>query len=166
MGLINGGSNPSNGEFYPLDTRGEGYEMKPYRDLEVASAFPESMEGGSIDYEKLLEVDPEILLVHWGIGTTGETDSFSATAFREQYVAPMADHAVGSRLTAVEAGNVYPGPYGEQGPLVNLLQTEMAAQQLYPDEFGEFEAEPFPDVPAEKRLFDRQRVREIIDGDV
>jgi iron complex transport system substrate-binding protein len=165
VGLINGGSDPANGVFYPLDTQDEGYEMKPYRDLDVASAFPDSMEGGEIDYEKLLEVDPEILVVHWGIGTTGDTDSFSASAFREQYVTPMADDPVGSQLTAVQNGNVYPGAYGEQGPLVNLLQTEMKAQQLYPEEFGAFDPEQFPTVPDERQLFDRQRVADIINGD-
>jgi iron complex transport system substrate-binding protein len=64
VGLINGGSNPVKGEFFALNTQAEGYEMKPYRDLGVASAFPDSMEGGTIDYEKLLEVDPEIIMVH------------------------------------------------------------------------------------------------------
>jgi iron complex transport system substrate-binding protein len=166
IGLINGGSNPATGEFYPLHTQAEGYEMKPYRDLNVASAFPESMVGGTIDYEELLEVDPEIIVVHWGIGTTGDTDSFSASAFREQYVTPMVEDAVGSQLTAVQNERVYPGQYGEQGPIVNLLQTEMVAQQLYPDEFGAFDPESFPEVPAENQLFDRQRVRDIVAGDV
>ncbi|WP_267643603.1 ABC transporter substrate-binding protein [Haloarchaeobius amylolyticus] len=167
IGLINGGSEPSKGKFYPLNTQDEGYEMKPYRDLDVASAFPQSMEdGGTIDYEQLLEVDPEIIVVHWGIGTTGEQDSFSAKAFHEQYVAPMEADAVGSQLTAVENGDVYPGAYGEQGPIVNLLQTEMKAQQLYPEEFGAFDPERFPEVPTENQLFDRQRVRDIIAGDL
>lgn len=101
VGLINGGSNPTEGTFYPLDTQAEGYEMKPYRDLAVESAFPEDLEGGEADYETIFDVDPDIILVHWGIGTTGDTDSFSASAFREQYVTPMEDHPVGSQLTAV-----------------------------------------------------------------
>ena len=165
VGLINGGSEPSRGKFYPLDTQDEGYEMKPYRDLNVASAFPDSMEGGTIDYEQLLEVDPEIIVVHWGIGTTGDTDSFSAEAFREQYVTPMEEDAVGQQLTAVEEGRVYPGQYGEQGPIVNLLQTEMVAQQLYPEQFGAFDPDSFPEVPAENQLFDRERVTNIVTGE-
>jgi len=107
--------------------------MKPYRDLDVASAFPDSMEGGQIDYEQLLEVDPEIIVVHWGIGTTGDTDSFSAAAFREQYVTPMEEDAV--------------------------------AQQLYPEEFGAFEPDSFPEVPAENQLFERERVTNIVTGE-
>jgi iron complex transport system substrate-binding protein len=167
VGLINGGSAPAKGKFYPLHTQGEGYEMKPYRDLDVKSAFsPEMEKGGQIDYERMLEVDPEIIIVHWGIGTTGGESSFSAEAFREQYVRPMAEDSVGRQLTAVREGRVYPGAYGEQGPIVNLLQTEMKAQQLYPGEFGTFAPERFPEVPEENRLFDRQRVRDIIAGDI
>lgn len=166
VGLINGGSEPEKGAFYPLDTQSEGYEMKPYRDLNVESAFPDSIEGTTIDYEKLLEIDPDVIMVHWGIGTTGDTDSFSASAFREQYVTPMEEDSVGSQLTAVQKGNVYPGQYGEQGPIVNLLQTEMVAQQLYPDEFGAFDPRSFPEVPTENQLFDRGRVNDIIAGDL
>ena len=166
VGLINGGSDPKAGQFYPLNTDDEGYEMKPYRDLDVESAFSQELEeGGQIDYERLLDIDPEIILVHWGIGTTGDTDSFSAAAFREQYVTPMEEDSVGSELTAVQEGNVYPGAYGEQGPIVNLLQTEMVAQQLYPEEFGAFDAEAFPTVPDDNQLFDRQRVADIITGE-
>jgi iron complex transport system substrate-binding protein len=166
VGLINGGSDPNKGQFYPLYTQDEGYEMKPYRDLDVKSAFSKELEeGGQIDYERLLDIDPEIIIVHWGIGTTGDSDSFSAAAFREQYITPMENDSVGSELTAVKEGTVYPGAYGEQGPIVNLLQTEMKAQQLYPEEFGAFDAEAFPEVPEEKQLFDRQRVTDIINGE-
>ncbi|WP_323174195.1 ABC transporter substrate-binding protein [Natrialba sp. PRR66] len=166
IGLINGGSDPTAGQFYPLYARSEGYEMKPYRDLDVRSAFSRDNEdGGQIGYERLIEIDPDIILVHWGIGTTGETNRFSASAFREQYVAPMEEDAIGSQLTAVQEGAVYPGQYGEQGPIVNLLQTEMTAQQLYPEAFGAFDPESFPEVPETNQLFDRQAVAEIIAGD-
>jgi len=167
IGLVNSASSPNEGTFYPMDPGVEGVEMKPYRDLGVEGAFSSDLvEAGTIDYEQLLEVDPEILVFHWGIGTTGETDSFSATAFREQYVAPLEADSVGSQLTAVQEGNVYPGAFGSQGPLVNLLQTEMVAQQLYPNEFGTFDAERFPEISEDHRLFDRQRVADIINGDI
>ncbi|WP_415380373.1 ABC transporter substrate-binding protein [Halosimplex sp. TS25] len=165
IGLINSASDPNEGTFYPMHTQVEGVEMKPYRDLDVGSAFSADLvEGGTIDYEQLLEVDPDILVVHWGIGTTGDSTSFSAEAFRERYVAPLEADSVGSQLTAVREGRVYPGAFGSQGPLVNLLQTELVAQQLYPDEFGGFDAERFPKIAEEHRLFDRQRVRDIVDG--
>jgi iron complex transport system substrate-binding protein len=166
IGLINGGSKPGEGTFYPLDPRSEGYEMKPYRDLNVASSFPDAVEGEQIGYEKLLETDPEIIVVHWGIGTTGDTDGFSAEAFDSQYVRPMEEDPIGSQLTAVQEGRVYPGQYGEQGPIVNLLQTEMVAQQLYPDEFGAFDPGAFPSVSPENRLFDRDRVTAIVEGEL
>ncbi|WP_247730401.1 ABC transporter substrate-binding protein [Halovivax limisalsi] len=167
IALVNSASDPAEGTFYPMNTQVEGVEMKPYRDLGIESAFPDSMvDAGTIDYEQLLEVDPEIIVVHWGIGTTGETDGFSAAAFRERYVTPMAEDAVGSQLTAVRNDAVFPGAFGSQGPLVNLLQTELVARQLYPETFGAFDPDRFPDVPADDRLFDRQRVRDIVDGEV
>lgn len=43
----------------------------------------------------------------------------------------------------------------EQGPITNLFQTELLARQQYPEAF-----------PTDEQLFDRQRVRDIIAGDV
>ncbi|SFS97768.1 ABC transporter substrate-binding protein [Halostagnicola kamekurae] len=165
IGLINSASSPREGTFYPMRTQVEGVELKPYRDLDVGSAFSEKhVQGGTIGYEQLLEVDPEILVAHWGIGMTGDQNTFSPEAFREKYVRPLEEDPVGSQLTAVREGNVYPGAFGSQGPLVNLLQTELVAQQMYPDEFGAFELERFPEIPSEKQLFDRQHVRDIVAG--
>ena len=167
IALLNSASAPGEGTFYPTDTEAEGVEMKPYRDLGIGSAFPDELVAeGTIDYEQLLDVDPEIIVVHWGIATTGDSDSFSRAAFREQYVEPMEQDSVGSQLTAVQEGNVYPGAFGSQGPLVNLLQTEMVAQQFFPGEFGAFDPESFPEVPASQRLFDRQRVTDIVNGEL
>lgn len=166
IGLVNSATDPNEGTFYPMRTQVDGVEMKPYRDLDISSAFSASLvEAGTIDYEQLLETDPEIIVVHWGIGTTGDTETFSPETFRERYVTPMEEHSVGSQLTAVQKENVYPGAYGSQGPLINLLQTELVAQQMYPDEFGEFNSAQFPTVPEEFRLFDRQRVANIINGE-
>ena len=165
IGLVNSATNPREGTFYPMSTDVKGIEMKPYRDLGIESSFtPGLAKNGTIDYEQLLEVDPEIIVVHWGIGTTGDTDSFSPSAFHEEFVEPMQNSSVGSQLTAVREGSIYPGAFGSQGPLVNLLQTEMVAQQLYPEEFGDFEPERFPEVADDKQLFDRQRVKDIIQG--
>ena len=168
IGLINGGSQPEKGTFYPLDLSDPGYEMKTYRDLGVEDAFADFHDGeygGELDYEGLLEYDPEVLVVHWGIINT-EDSRFDPEAFHEQYVAPMEDHGVGSELTAVQEGSVYPGAYGEQGPIANLFQTELTGQQLYPEQFGEFDPQAYPDLSEENRLFDRQRVADIIDGDI
>ncbi|AHG01568.1 ferrichrome-binding protein (plasmid) [Halostagnicola larsenii XH-48] len=163
VGLVNFGSVPREGTFHPMTTEGEGVEMKTYRDLDVESTF--SADQGELDYESMLEVDPEILIVHGGVRLTDDTGEYSASKFREQFIDPMEADSVGSQLTAVRDGNVYPGPHFQQGPIVNLFQTELTARVLYPDEFGEFDPETFPDVPDEERLFDRQRVANIIEGE-
>ncbi|MFC7098552.1 ABC transporter substrate-binding protein [Halobaculum marinum] len=174
IALINGGSAPGEGEFYVLNLEDNGYEMKPYRDLGLvdADAFGgvETGQYGATDYETMLEVDPDLILVHWGITTGSVTfdgdGAFDAEAFREQYVAPMENDDVGSQLAAVQAGRVLPGPTAEQGPLVNAFQTELTARLFYPDEFGAVDLEAPFDVPEGERLFDRDRVQSILDGDV
>jgi iron complex transport system substrate-binding protein len=173
IGLINSGSAPSKGEFYVLYLEDNGYEMKPYRDLGLvgADAFEgvETGQYGMTDYETMLEVDPDVIVVHWGITTGSVTfggdGAFDADAFRKQFVEPMENHEVGSQLTAVQEGRIYPGPTAEQGPLINLFQTELVARQFYPEEFGELDVDAPLDVPAEEQLFDRQRVADLIDGD-
>jgi iron complex transport system substrate-binding protein len=174
IGLINSGSDPDNGEFYVLYLEDDGYEMKPYRDLGLveADAFADVETGqyGKTDYETLLDVDPDLILVHWGITTGSVTfggdGAFDADQFREQFVAPMETDEIGSQLTAVQEGRVLPGPTAEQGPLVNAFQTELTARLFYPEAFGAVDMDAPLDVPKTERLFDRGRVRNIIDGDV
>jgi iron complex transport system substrate-binding protein len=174
IGLINSGSSPESGEFYVLYLEDNGYEMKPYRDLGLveADAFAgvETGQYGLTDYETLLEVDPDLILVHWGITTGSVTfggdGAFDAEQFREKFVAPMENDDVGSQLTAVQEGRVLPGPTAEQGPLVNAFQTELTARLFYPEEFGELDFDAPLDVPEEKQLFDRQRVADILDGNL
>jgi iron complex transport system substrate-binding protein len=174
VALINSGSAPEKGTFYAMNLGGEGYEMKPYRDLGLveADAFAgvETGKWGETDYETMLEVDPDLVLVHWGITTGSVTfggdGAYDAAQFHEQFVAPMEDDEVGSQLTAVQNGRVLPGPTAEQGPLVNAFQTELTARLFYPDEFGELDLDAPLDVPEEEQLFDRQRVADIIDGEV
>ena len=174
IGLINSGSSPENGEFYVLYLEDNGYEMKPYRDLGLveADAFAgvETGQYGLTDYETLLEVDPDLILVHWGITTGSVTfggdGAFDAEQFRQKFVAPMENDDVGSQLTAVQERRVLPGPTAEQGPLVNAFQTELTARLFYPEEFGELDFDAPLDVSEEKRLFDRQRVADILDGNL
>ncbi|WP_276255933.1 ABC transporter substrate-binding protein [Halomontanus rarus] len=164
IGLVNFGSVPSDGTFYPMAVSGEGVEMKQYRDLGVTSAFSDEDVGGEIDYERLLEVDPEIIVIHSGVRLTTADGEFDGQAFVDQFVTPIVEHPVGSRLTAAKERTIYPGGSFQQGPITNLFQTELAARQLVPAEFGEFDPERFPDVPEDERLFDRQRVADIVDG--
>jgi iron complex transport system substrate-binding protein len=174
IALINSGSNPAKGTFYVLDLADQGYEKKPHRDLGVveqnAFAGVETGQYGETDYETMLEVDPDLIVVHWGITTGSVTfggdGAFDADQFREQFVTPMENDPVGSQLTAVQEGRILPGPTAEQGPLVNAFQTELTARLLYPETFGEIDFDAPLDVPEEDRLFDRQRVADIIDGDI
>jgi iron complex transport system substrate-binding protein len=173
IGLINSGSSPESGEFYVLYLKGGGYELKPYRDLELveAGAFEgvETGQYGLTDYETMLEVDPDVIVVHWGVTTGSVTfggdGAFDAEQFHEQFVAPMEDDDAGSQLTAVREGRVLPGPTAEQGPLVNAFQTELVARLFYPEEFGRVDPEAPLEVPEEERLFSRQRVADIVEGD-
>lgn len=165
VGLVNAGSSPNEGNFYAMTTQGEGVEMKTYRDLDVRSVFTEEMTNGTIGYETLLDLDPEILIVHSGVAQTDENGEFSSTAFHNRFIAPMEANSVGRQLTAVQEGNIYPGVYFMQGPIVNLFQTELTARQLYPDEFGTFDLENWPDVPEDEQLFDHQRIVDIINGE-
>jgi iron complex transport system substrate-binding protein len=45
-----------------------------------------------------------------------------------------------------------------------MFQTEMAAKQLYPEEFGQWHG--LGETPEEEQLFDRQRVADIVNGEV
>ena len=174
IGLINSGSSPEKGEFYALYLEDDGYEMKPYRDLGLidADAFAgvETGQYGLTDYETLLEVDPDVIVVHWGLTTGSVTfggdGAFDADRFREQFVTPLEEDDVGSQLTAVQEGRVIPGPTAEQGPLINAFQTEYTARLFYPETFGEIDFDAPLDVPEEDRLFDRERVRDILNGDL
>jgi hypothetical protein len=65
---------------------------------------------------------------------------------------------------------VYTQGARNQGPLLNLFQLEMTAKQLYPEQFGEWpgytDGDPYPEIPADEQLFDRQRVADIVNGDI
>lgn len=139
--------------FYPYRL-GERTAYKHWHDLGVRDAFEGSdiqsftSDRGSIDYEPLLEVDPEVLMFY--------TDEHrTRSAFEDTFLAFLQDHSTASQLTAVWNGDVYPAGGMYQGPITNLSKTERAARQLFPDEFGQ-----------DERLYDRQRLAEIRAGDV
>ena len=140
-------------KFYPYRL-GETTAYKHWHDLGVRDSFEGSdissftSERGSIDYEPLLDIDPEILFFY--------TDEHRPRAeFRETYLAFMQEHSTASQLTAVQNGAVYPAGGMYQGPIINFSKTERAARQLYPGEFDR-----------DEQLFDRQRLGAIIQGDI
>ena len=142
------GSGDQPEQFYPY-TIGSGTSFKHLRDLEVNDAFARSdvkdfhSSRGAIDYETLLEVDPEVLLVR------GQ-ESKTAEEFQGTVVEFMKNHEVASSLAAVKNGEVYRAGGLYQGPITNLVLTERLAIDLY---------------GTEGNLFDRQRVANIVSGD-
>ncbi|ADQ65940.1 ferrichrome ABC transporter substrate-binding protein [Halogeometricum borinquense DSM 11551] len=143
--------------FSPYRLNDRGTSKKQWRDLGVSDALSgtgihgiSTTDRGRIDYETMLEIDPDVIMLR-------AHERKSATEFRETVLEFMRDHPVGSELTAVQNGRVYRGGYLYQGPIHNLFLTERGAKQLYPDVFG--------DVTSDEKLFDRQRVADIVTGE-
>jgi len=109
--------------------------------------------------EGLLEADPDVLFALGGMSP--QTDMLQ---IREG----LGNHAVGRELSAVQNDRVYAQGARYQGPILNLFQLEMTAKQLYPAKFGEwptYAEGPYPEIPEDEQLFDRQAVADIIAGD-
>ncbi|MDS0261203.1 ABC transporter substrate-binding protein [Haloarcula sp. S1CR25-12] len=140
-------------KFYPYRI-GERTAYKHWRDLGVGDALAGSdiesftSDRGSIDYEPLLDIDPEMLFFYTDEHRTRDE-------FRETYLSFLREDATASQLTAVQNGDVYPAGGMYQGPISNLSKTERAARQLFGEEFGENE-----------RLYDRQRLGDIVSGEL
>jgi len=134
-------------QFYPY-TIDEGTSFKQWRDLQVGDALAQSgvrdfhSERGAVEYETLLEVDPEVLLLRGQEAKTGEE-------FQNTVVSHLEDNNTTSQLSAVQNGEVYQGGPLYQGPIFNLLVTERAVNQIY---------------DVDEELFDRQRVSDIVNG--
>ncbi|WP_373567980.1 ABC transporter substrate-binding protein [Haloarcula sp. H-GB4] len=139
--------------FYPYQLYDGGVGKKHWRDLRLRDAFEGTDVGHysgntslKVDFETLLDIDPDVLLVR------GQVEKDQAT-FEETIVESLRNNPVASELSAVQNDAVYRGGYLDQGPIINLFQTEVAAQRIYSDEFSD------------ETLFDRQRVADIINGD-
>ncbi|WP_137288068.1 ABC transporter substrate-binding protein [Natronorubrum halophilum] len=127
----------------------EGTSFKHLRDLGVEDALANTgvkdfhSNRGAIDYETLLEVDPENLLLR--------SERYqSREAFEQDVVEPMKDHDVAQQLTAVQNDDVYRAGPLYQGPIINLAVTQQLAEQLY---------------GIEEELYDPQEVSDIVNGD-
>ena len=159
VGLLSINSSFEEGSFYAYPVN-DGNGHKQYRDVGMRGAFDEVIEGGYAkwDYEQILEVDPDALLFQYGFShVTSEEFERRMDAMRED--------PVGQQLKAVRNDRLYRGGTSYQGPLINLFQTEVAAKQFYPDTFGEWNGLETLSNP-EARLFDYQRVADIINGDI
>jgi iron complex transport system substrate-binding protein len=168
--------NTFEGSVYMRDPSVPGYQTKPLRDLEVPKndafegMYPEGENALESDFEGLLEADPEVIILHAGLNSVRDGDDV---------LKPFRESPVASEVTAVKNGRVYPWHEFEQGPIINQFQTEVIAKSLYPEEFGaptgmKLYAEDFgapagtaTATPGQSgRLFDRERVVEIIKGDL
>ncbi|WP_205427425.1 ABC transporter substrate-binding protein [Halorussus sp. MSC15.2] len=138
-------------KYYPYRL-GDRTAYKHWNDLGIGDALAGSdistftSDRGTIDYEPLLEIDPEVLMFYTDQHRTAEE-------FRSTYLEFLRGHDTASTLTAVQNGDVYPAGSMYQGPIMNLSKTERTAKQLFPDEFGE-----------DERLYDRQRIADIRSG--
>ncbi|MFC5366258.1 ABC transporter substrate-binding protein [Salinirubrum litoreum] len=142
-----GGDEPA--KFYPY-TVDDGTSFKHLTDLKVRDALADSQvkdfysSRGAIDFETLLEVDPDVLLLRGQEAKTAEE-------FESTVVAYMEANDVASELTAVQNGDVYRAGGLYQGPITNLVVTQRLAEQLY---------------GADGQLYDPERVAEVVAGDV
>ncbi|MDS0293739.1 ABC transporter substrate-binding protein [Halogeometricum sp. S3BR5-2] len=146
--LLFAGDEPE--DFAPYRVSGEGANKEHFRTLGISDAFEGTgVEGYSgseaVDYETLLEVDPDSLLLRYhGNKTRAE--------FETTTVSYVGEHELGSRLSAVRNGMMFRGSPIYCGPLHNLFMIERYATGLFPETF------------TEDRLFDRQRLADIVTG--
>jgi len=146
---------------YVYMTDSEGFLTAHVRPLSPVDAFGDDVSSGDqVDMEAMLEADPEVILALGGL-SPGTDMAGIRTGLEE--------HEIGSEITAVKQGRIYPQGARYQGPILNLFQLEMTAKQLYHSRFGEWPTYvegAYPEIPAEEQLFDRQRVADIINGDI
>ncbi|SFR98650.1 ferrichrome-binding protein [Halomicrobium zhouii] len=147
-------------EIYTYTMNTPGFLTAHTRPLGPRDAFDGNVESNSVvDFEALLDADPDVVL-HLGGMEPGTNMAERRVAFE--------DDPVASEITAVKNGRVYAQGARYQGPILNLFQLEMTAKQLYPDVFGEwptYEEGPYPEIPEDEQLFDRQRVADAINGE-
>jgi ABC-type Fe3+-hydroxamate transport system substrate-binding protein len=154
------------GEFYPYEINGPGFGKAHTRPMGARDAFADSDRtydenyGAAYDFEGLLEVDPDVILHNFAV-----TPFYDWTSVKES----VTTDPIGKELTAVQNDRFYASGGSFQGPIKNLLQIEMTAKQLYPEQFGEWprfeEGDSYPSFPEEEQLFDHQRVADIINGE-
>ncbi|GAA0719061.1 iron complex transport system substrate-binding protein [Halorubrum trapanicum] len=144
---------------YVYALNGPGFLTAHTRPLGAEDVFADIPTESTVDFEALIEADPDVILC-----LAGMSESRHVERTRER----LASNQATQSLSAVQNERIYTQGGRYQGPIMNLFQTEMAAKQLYPDVFGEwppYTDGPYPEIPESERLFDRQRVADIINGD-
>ena len=137
--------------FLPYRLTDKGTNKKQFRDLGISDALTgtgidglSTDDRGRIDYETMLEVDPDSILIRGHEDKTRE-------AFRETVLGFMEDHETASDLTAVQEGTVFRGGPIYVGPLEHLFLVERYARLYFPDTY-------------DGELFDRDELAAIVTG--
>jgi ABC-type Fe3+-hydroxamate transport system substrate-binding protein len=174
VGLLSAFTNPENRGFFgvnkPIPALDVTHELRQYGALGVVDAFEGHYPDDSghydlkTDFEGLLDIDPDVLVFSEAVNALGGQNVYGNADAYQQTLDVLQTDEVGKRLTAVQNDRLYPGGTGSQGPIINLFQTEMLAKQLYPDEFGPWRG--LGETPESEQLFDRQRVADIVTGDI
>jgi iron complex transport system substrate-binding protein len=154
--LINGVS-PDSGEFYPVSLQNQRKDTRTLRQLGLKDAFAGQSIDGAVGYEALLQADPDV------IASPSLGNSYKE--FMNGTVKPFENNPKGSQLTAVQNGNIVRVSGHYMGPIIDLFSLEAGAKQVFPDEFGEWPG-PIADFSNDEQLFDRQRVSDLINGNV
>ena len=134
--------------FYPYQID-KGTSFKQWNDLGVHDALAEAgvedflKSRSTIGYERVLEIDPEVILIRG-------KNTMSAEKFQTLIDDKLGNHEIASKLTAVQEGKVYQAGY-HQGPILNLILTQRAAEQLY---------------GVDEQLYDPQQVSDIVNGNL
>jgi ABC-type Fe3+-hydroxamate transport system substrate-binding protein len=154
------------GEFYPYKISGPGFGKAHTRPMGAVDAFADSDRtydenyGSSYDFEGMLETDPDVILHNFAVTPFYDWDTVTEK---------ITTNDVGKELTAVENDRLYPSGQSFQGPITNLLQIEMTAKQLYPEQFGEWpeyqSGDTYPEFDEDEQLFDHERVAAIARGE-
>lgn len=144
---------------YTYALNGPGFLTAHTRPLGAHDVFADVQTESTVDYEALAEANPDVILC-----LAGMSEARHVTKTRERFQ----DDPVTESVPAVENGRIHTQGGRNQGPLMNLFQTEMTAKQLYPDVFGEwptYTSGPYPEIAEDEQLFDRQRVADIVNGE-
>lgn len=143
---------------YVYNMNGPGFYRAHTRPLGAVDAFEQVPVESQVGYEKLIDANPDVILLTDGLAS----DRDMADTRQELHSGATQD------IAAVKNDRIHPLVTRLQGPLLNLFQLEMTAKQLYPERFGawpEYVEGPYPEIPADERLFDRQRVAAIVTSD-
>jgi iron complex transport system substrate-binding protein len=137
--------------FYPYRITDQGTNKKQFHDLGIHDALAGSgIDGlseshrGMIDYETMVEVDPDAILLR------GHEEKTRAE-FEETVLAYMKHHDTAANLRAVRNGQVFRGGPIYSGPVHHLFLLERFATAYFPDRFS-------------GELVDRDELASIITG--